>query len=87
MSNYRDVSDYVENFDSKHKQGLIRSEVAIVLEHFNKTHTLNMDKYYDAMYCNTCMVIDEEIINYHCDIIQGIVCAIENRELTSGEWD
>ena len=87
MPAYNEVSEYVLGFESKHSQGLINTELEEVLEHFKLTHTLNMDKYYTAMYANTCMVIEGEIVSYHQDVIHGIVCAIEDRELTVGEWD
>jgi len=46
-----------------------------------------MDKFDDAMMCNTCMIIDEEIIHYHCDLYHAIICGLQNRKLNSFEFD
>tara|TARA_R110001606_G_scaffold134259_1_gene270598 strand:- start:15122 stop:15385 length:264 start_codon:yes stop_codon:yes gene_type:complete len=82
-----EVNVYINKFKTKHKQGFIPSECEHVIEYFKSKYKFNMDKYYKAMYGNTCMVIDGEIITYQCDITLGIKCGIENREQTVEEWD
>lgn len=82
-----EVNQYVNNFKTKYDMGFISAESEIVLEHFKSKYKFDMDKYYEAMYGNTCMVIDEQIVTYHCDIALGIMCGIEERKLTAPEWD
>jgi hypothetical protein len=33
------------------------------------------------------MMIGKDIITYHTDIVNGLVCAIENRQQNALEWD
>jgi hypothetical protein len=87
MSSTEEVWDYVESFKTIHRQGFVISEIHQIIEHFSSKYKLNMDKYYGAMRGNTCMVINEEIITYHCDLGLALCCAIENREQTVDEWD
>ncbi len=87
MYSTEEVWDYLNKFKTKYKHGFIRSECETVVEYFKSKYEFSMDKYYDAMYGNTCMVIEGETITYHCDIHLGIVCGIENREQTIEEWD
>jgi hypothetical protein len=87
MTISQEVTKYVDEFKTKHSMGFIKSEVEMVIEHFKSKYKFNMDKYYDAMYGNTCMVVEDQIVNYHCDVIMGVVCGIEDRELTVEEWD
>lgn len=53
----------------------------------SKFPTINMDKWYNAMMCNTGLVDDGEIITYHCDVLKGIICGVENRDLKIYEFD
>ena len=46
-----------------------------------------MNKFDDAMRGNTCMIIDDEIIHYHCDVYNAIICGSQNRNLNGWEWD
>ena len=46
-----------------------------------------MDKFYDALMGIICMVKNNEIITYHCDIEKALRCGIENRNLNIWEWD
>jgi len=48
---------------------------------------INMDKFYDALMGIICMVKNNEIITYHCDIEKALRCGIENRNLNIWEWD
>ena len=83
--NYKEIEDKIYNFKTKYKEGLIKSEIEEVLKNYPN---INMDKYNDAMMGNTCMMdeIDGFII-YHCDIVNAIICGLENRGLRFEEWD
>ena len=78
------MKDKVYNFKTKHKQGFIQSEMKTLLEDYPG---INMDKFNLAMTGNTCMVIDDEIINYHCDVLTALRCGIENRDMKWWEMD
>ena len=72
------------NFKTKYEQGFVKDEIKSITEMFP---VLNMDKFNDALNGITAMMIDNEVIIYHCDIEKALLCGIENRKLTSLEWD
>ena len=82
------TSHYIEpvfnKFETKHKEGFTQSEMEELLKKFPK---INMDKFNGAMFGNTCMTIDEEMITYHCDVRSALYCGVENRDQRIGEWD
>ena len=77
------VESFVYDYPTKHVQGFIGKEIIEILEKYE----IDNDKFFDALGVNTCMKIDGEIITYHCDILKGLRCVIENREQTFEEWD
>jgi hypothetical protein len=74
----------VNNYSTKNKEGFTDIEIRNLINQFP---TINLTKFNDAFNGNTCMVINNEIINYHCDVINAIICGVENRELRLNEWD
>ena len=78
------LKDKVYNFPTKYEQGFIQSEIEKILE---DSPEINMDKFNDALRGNTFMVIDGNIITYHCDILHALRCGLENRDLKWWEWD
>lgn len=77
------LSDFVNNYPTKHKYGFIGTETNEILEKFG----IDKDKFYTALGVNTCMIIDGDVINYHCDIELALRCVIEDRDKTLDEWD
>lgn len=78
------IHKYIYGFKTKHKEGFTSSEIDEVLSHFNIT---DIEKFNKIMGCNTCMVIDEQIITYHCDVELAVTCYLQNRKPKSWEWD
>lgn len=76
------IMDELSN-STKHKQGYTS------LEMVNLCDKLGLDKptFYDKLGVNTCMVIDGEVITYHCDVELAVRLVIEDREMTQEEWD
>ena len=82
---YKKLEDRVYNYPTTNKAGFVESEMEELLSHYKG---INMDKFYDAMMGNTCMVApDGQTIMYHCDIFNALLCGIENRDLNVFEWD
>jgi len=79
----QELEDKVYNYNTKYKAGFIKSEIEQLLEELN----INEKRFYKALGVNTCMMLDGNIITYHEDVLKGVVCAIENREQNSLEWD
>lgn len=66
------------------KEGFTNVEIAIIL---NKFDNINNEKVHGAMFGNTCMMINNHLINYPWDVSMALRCGIENRDLTVEEWD
>lgn len=83
-----DLEDYIYEYPTKNIEGYTMDELLNILEQTKKDFpNFNQDQYDDAMLCNTCMLKDDEIIIYHCDVLKGFKCGLENRGLLPGEWD
>jgi formate dehydrogenase assembly factor FdhD len=80
---YKKIKDVVYNYKTKHEHGFTKTEIDNLLEELN----INENRFNKALGVNTCMLIDGEVITYHTDVLKGVVCAIENREQNSLEWD
>lgn len=78
------MKDLVYNFPTKNKEGFTNSEIDELLSKFDN---LNVSKFQDALRGVTCMVIDNEIVIYHCDILTALYCGLENRDMYSYEMD
>jgi hypothetical protein len=81
---YKKLEDLVYNYKTKYKAGFLASEQKELLEKFPE---INMDRYYDVLTGITCQMEAEGMVIYHCDILQALVCGLENREQYAEEWD
>jgi hypothetical protein len=81
MKNTRET---VENFKTKSEYGFTSKETEELLKSFPN---INMEKFNSALGCHTVMIIDGEIITYHCDIITAITCSVEDRDINISEFD
>lgn len=79
----KNVEDLIYQYPTKNEHGFVASEIKDILTKYN----IDENKFYIGLGINTCMVINGETITYHCDIIKGLLCVIENREQTFEEWD
>jgi hypothetical protein len=78
------IKEKVFNFKTRYEEGFRKSEINEILKDFPQ---IDMGKFNDALLGITCMIIDEEMVIYHCDIENAILCGIENRQLRNYEWD
>jgi hypothetical protein len=78
------IMEKVYNYPTKHKEGFIQSEVDALLKEYPN---VDMEKFNSALMGNTCMVKDNEIVQYNCDIAKALLCGIEKRNLSIYEWD
>jgi hypothetical protein len=62
------IAERVNNYPTKHKYGFIKSEIETLL----KEYPIDKDRFNLSMMGHTCMLIDNETIWYHCDIIKAI---------------
>ena len=78
------LKDLVYSYETKYDEGFIDSEIEDILSKFSN---LNMDKFQNALYGNTYMLKNNDVIMYHCDILTALRCATENRNMYAYEWD
>lgn len=78
------IKEKVYSFKTKYKEGFTNKEIEELLKDFPD---INKDKFNNALRGITCMVMNKEIITYHCDIELAIRCGTENRNPKSYEWD
>ena len=74
----------VYEYPTKYKEGFLPDEIKEILKTFPN---INMDKYNDAMGVHTVIIIENDIITFHNDILTAFKCGIENRDITIGEFD
>ena len=67
-----------------YEEGFTNMELEIIL---NKYENINREKFSNALMGNTCMMIDNKMINYPWDVEMALICGIENRDLKVSEWD
>jgi hypothetical protein len=78
------ITERVNTYPTKHKEGFIKSELDELLKEYPK---IDMGKFDEAMMGNTCMVKEGQVIMYHCDIELAIRCGIEKRNVRGYEMD
>jgi len=85
MKDYnKKLEDLVYNYPTKYEEGFIGEEIKALSEQFPQT---TYEKVCDKIGIVTCMVRDGKTVIYHCDVLTGLRCALENRDMTVWEWD
>ena len=80
----KEVERILDNYPAKHEHGFTDAEIQDIT---SKIPNINMKKVLDALMCNTCMVVDDTIVNYYSDVRLAITCGIQNRDVDINEWD
>jgi hypothetical protein len=81
---YKELEDLVFKYKTKHKVGFLWSEQQELLKQFPD---VNMDKYFSVQKGITCQMSTDGLVIYHQDVLQSLVCGLENRDQTAEEWD
>jgi len=81
---YKNLEDLVYGYVTKNKAGFNADEEKELLKQFPN---INMDKYYNVLKGITCVMDENGIVTYHCDIFNALVCGLENRDQRVEEWD
>ena len=87
MKTKQEIEDFIyDHYKTKYREGFLPTEMDYVIKEVAKHHDLKMDRFDDAMKGNTCMIREGKLITYHCDLYKALICAIEDRSLSVGEW-
>lgn len=82
----KNLEELIYSYPTKSKYGFTDVEIKEFIA-LNVKQPISQKHYDGAMWGNTCMVENNKIINYHCDVLKAIRCGIEKRGLTFSEWD
>lgn len=78
------IKDVIYNYPTKNEHGFTTEEIKKLLKLFGG---ISVRKFNKKLGIHTAMLIDGEIITYHCDVLMAIRCCLENREQTFAEFD
>ena len=62
------IAERVNTYPTKYQYGFIKAEIKDLL----KEYPIDIERFNLSMMGHTCMLIDNETIWYHCDIIKAI---------------
>ncbi len=77
------IKDIVYNREIKYKEGYTLYEAKLLCIDLQ----IDFKTFCEKLGVNTGMIIDGESIIYHCDVLKGVNCTLENRNQTLEEWD
>lgn len=77
------VEDIVYNWPTKNEMGFTGLEITTLLG----SYLVDTEKFYDKLGINTVGVVNGQSVTYHCDILKGLRCVLEDRDQTLEEWD
>lgn len=81
--NYTKLRDLVYKYDTKHKEGFTNKEITQLLSKFPD---VDQDKFDYEQMGNTCMLIDDKVINYHVDVLRALRAGL-GEKIHPLEWD
>lgn len=70
------MKDAVYNFKTKYKEGFVNSELEELLKLFP---LINREDFIKKFICNTCIIIDNEIVHYHEDVYYALLNSIKQQ--------
>ena len=79
----KNLSDVIDNFPRKHKNGFVSSEIDAIL----KKYGINKEVFNKEMGVNTAMLIDGETVSYDTDIQKTLQCLLQGRTKNVFELD
>ena len=80
----KQIQKLIYNYPTMYAEGFTNKEVKDLA---SKIPNINMKKVNNSLYCNTCIKIGNELINYHHDVLLAITCGVQNRDVNIEEWD
>lgn len=78
------IIQIIRDYPRKYKYGFKQEEIKELLKSFPD---INMDKYDNALSHITAIFHEKQILIYPQDVLQGIICGLENRDINEFEFD
>jgi hypothetical protein len=78
----KEIQKLLDNYPPKYTHGFTNAEIQDIT---SKIPNINMEKVHEALKGNTCMIIDNNLINYHHDVKLAITCGVQNRDINIEE--
>jgi hypothetical protein len=82
----KNLEELINSYPTNSEYGFTEDEIKEFIA-LNVKQEFSLKHYYGAMQGNTCILVNDKIVNYHCDVLSAIRCGIDKRGLTNGEWD
>lgn len=78
--------DRVQKYKTFYKEGFTYGEINELLKQYPN---INKEDFYNKLGTNTCLIKEDtgQIVTFRRDVESCILCCLENRELTVGEFD
>ena len=80
-----DINKFIYGFKTRFDEGFTPEEVQEVLDKVK--NEIDLSKFNEVMMCNTCIIKEDIPLIFHCDLITGLRCGIENRDIHWWEFD
>lgn len=77
------IEEIVYVYPTKYEIGFLEEEINELLLEFG----IKKKDFNEKHGINTCMIVDEDVINYKTDVYTTIKCCLEKREKSFFEWD
>ncbi len=81
------VEKVIDEFVTDSDYGFNPREVQEIITIVSKKYPFNTEKFYEAVSGDTCILQNGVPIRYHCDILKGLICGIEDRCIKLSEFD
>ncbi len=69
-----DITSLVKNFKTQYKEGFTNAEIEKLIK---KIPGVDRKKFNESMFCNTCALIDNKLVNYPHDVILALTLSIK----------
>lgn len=78
------ITEILDNFNTKHKQGFTQEDIIRLLEQFPG---ITLEKFNEKMGIVTVLEVDDEIVYFRGDVELILRLILENRDIHPYEWD
>ena len=81
---YKELDKKVYERKTEYPEGYTSEEIEAILKEYPKVNKTKFDSVLTGI---TCQMRGGKLIIYHCDVLNALVCGLENRDQKLWEWD